>query len=150
MWQGGKPILALISSMTANSAKPCVGRSISAPGGRTCMTVWRASRLERKLPRKGGRRGRSAARSARNSPTSMPRTAAWAAPGPAAAVPGCTGSLAPGLVKYNGQEAIRRDIDLLSSALRGVRTEEAFITAVSPATLQILANEHYKNQQDYT
>ena len=34
-----------------------------------------------------------------------------------------------GLVKYNGQKAIRRDIDLLSSALRGVRTEEAFITA---------------------
>ena len=55
-----------------------------------------------------------------------------------------------GLVKYNGQKAIRRDIDLLSSALRGVRTEEAFITAVSPATLQILPNEHYKNQQDYT
>ena len=57
----------------------------------------------------------------------------------------CTGP-----VKYVGQQAIRRDIDLLTSAIRGVRVEEAFITAVSPATLQILPNEHYKSQQDYT
>jgi 5-methyltetrahydropteroyltriglutamate--homocysteine methyltransferase len=57
----------------------------------------------------------------------------------------CTGP-----VKYIGHQAIRRDIDLLNSAIRGVRTEEACITAVSPATLQILANEHYKSQQEYT
>lgn len=57
----------------------------------------------------------------------------------------CTGP-----VKYVGQQAIRRDIDLLMSAIRGVRIEEAFITAVSPATLQILANQHYKTQEDYT
>jgi len=57
----------------------------------------------------------------------------------------CTGT-----VKYIGQQAIRRDIELLSSATRGGRAEEAFITAVSPATLQILPNEHYKSQQDYT
>ncbi len=57
----------------------------------------------------------------------------------------CTGT-----VKYIGQQAIRRDIELLSSATRGGRAEEAFITSVSPATLQILPNEHYKSQQDYT
>ncbi len=57
----------------------------------------------------------------------------------------CTGP-----VKYVGQRAIQRDIDLLTSAIRGVSIEEAFITAVSLATLQILANEHYKDQQDYT
>jgi 5-methyltetrahydropteroyltriglutamate--homocysteine methyltransferase len=57
----------------------------------------------------------------------------------------CTGP-----VKYIGQQKIRRDIDLLSSAISNVRTEEAFVTAVSPATLQILPNEHYKSQQDYT
>jgi 5-methyltetrahydropteroyltriglutamate--homocysteine methyltransferase len=57
----------------------------------------------------------------------------------------CTGP-----VKYVGQGAIQRDIDLLTSATRGIRIEEAFITAVSPATLQILANEHYKTQRDYT
>jgi 5-methyltetrahydropteroyltriglutamate--homocysteine methyltransferase len=60
------------------------------------------------------------------------------------------GLICTGPVKYIGQQAVRRDIDLLKVATRGVRTEEAFITAVSPATLQILPNEHYKSQQDYT
>jgi 5-methyltetrahydropteroyltriglutamate--homocysteine methyltransferase len=57
----------------------------------------------------------------------------------------CTGP-----VKYVGHAAIRRDIDNLKGALAGARTEDAFMTAVSPATLQILANEHYKNREDYT
>jgi 5-methyltetrahydropteroyltriglutamate--homocysteine methyltransferase len=57
----------------------------------------------------------------------------------------CTGP-----VKYVGHGAIRRDIDNLKAALAGVRTEDAFMTAVSPATLQILPNEHYKNREDYT
>jgi 5-methyltetrahydropteroyltriglutamate--homocysteine methyltransferase len=57
----------------------------------------------------------------------------------------CTGP-----VKYIGQQTIRRDTDLLRSPVSSVRTEEAFVTAVSPATLQILPNEHYKSQQDYT
>ena len=35
-------------------------------------------------------------------------------------------------------------------ALAGARAEDAFMTAVSPATLQILPNEHYKNREDYT
>ena len=34
--------------------------------------------------------------------------------------------------------------------MAGKQTEEAFVTAVSPATLQILPNEHYKSQEDYT
>ena len=57
----------------------------------------------------------------------------------------CTGP-----VKYVGHAAIKRDIDNLKSALTGARTEDAFMTAVSPATLQILPNEHYKNREDYT
>ena len=36
------------------------------------------------------------------------------------------------------------------TSVSGVQTEDAFITAVSPATLQILANEHYQTQEDYT
>lgn len=60
------------------------------------------------------------------------------------------GLVCNGPVKYIGQQAVRRDIDLLTNALGAVRTEEAFITAVSPATLQILPNEYYKNQEDYT
>ena len=57
----------------------------------------------------------------------------------------CTGP-----VKYVGHAAIKRDIDNLKSALAGTRAEDAFMTAVSPATLQILPNEHYKNREDYT
>ena len=60
------------------------------------------------------------------------------------------GLVCTGPVKYLGQRAVRRDIDLLRSAVSGVQTEDAFITAVSPATLQILANEHYQTQEDYT
>jgi 5-methyltetrahydropteroyltriglutamate--homocysteine methyltransferase len=57
----------------------------------------------------------------------------------------CTGP-----VKYVGHAAIKRDIDNLKAALAGARTEDAFMTAVSPATLQILPNEHYKNRENYT
>jgi 5-methyltetrahydropteroyltriglutamate--homocysteine methyltransferase len=57
----------------------------------------------------------------------------------------CTGP-----VKYVGHAAIKRDIDNLKVALAGARSEDAFMTAVSPATLQILPNEHYKNREDYT
>jgi len=57
----------------------------------------------------------------------------------------CTGP-----VKYVGHAAIKRDIDNLKGALAGAPAEDAFMTAVSPATLQILPNEHYKNREDYT
>ncbi len=60
------------------------------------------------------------------------------------------GLVCTGKVNYVGQQAVRRDIDLLTVATRGVQVEEAFITAVSPPTLQILPNEYYKSQQDYT
>ncbi len=57
----------------------------------------------------------------------------------------CTGP-----VKYVGHAAIKRDIDNLKAGLAHARAEDAFMTAVSPATLQILPNEHYKNREDYT
>jgi 5-methyltetrahydropteroyltriglutamate--homocysteine methyltransferase len=57
----------------------------------------------------------------------------------------CTGP-----VKYVGQAAIQRDIRNLASAIGGARVEETFMTAVSPATLQILPNEYYKSREDYT
>jgi 5-methyltetrahydropteroyltriglutamate--homocysteine methyltransferase len=53
-------------------------------------------------------------------------------------------------VKYTGQTAIQRDIGNLASAVSGARIEETFMTAVSPATLQILPNEYYKTREDYT
>lgn len=57
----------------------------------------------------------------------------------------CTGP-----VKYTGHAFIQRDIEDLKAALDDVRVEEAFMTAVSPATLQILPNAHYGTQEDYT
>jgi 5-methyltetrahydropteroyltriglutamate--homocysteine methyltransferase len=53
-------------------------------------------------------------------------------------------------VKYIGQAAIQRDVKNLASAVAGTRVEETFMTAVSPATLQILPNEYYKTREDYT
>ncbi len=57
----------------------------------------------------------------------------------------CTGP-----VRYTGQAVIQRDIENLKAALDGAQVEEAFLSAVSPATLQILPNEHYKTPEDYT
>ena len=57
----------------------------------------------------------------------------------------CTGP-----VKYIGHAAIKRDIDNIAAAVRANRVEDAFMTAVSPATLQILPNVHYKSAEDYT
>jgi 5-methyltetrahydropteroyltriglutamate--homocysteine methyltransferase len=57
----------------------------------------------------------------------------------------CTGP-----VKYIGRSAIQRDTQNLAAALGKVRIEDAFMTAVSPATLQILPNEYYKTQEEYT
>jgi 5-methyltetrahydropteroyltriglutamate--homocysteine methyltransferase len=53
-------------------------------------------------------------------------------------------------VKYIGHAAIKRDIDNLAAAVRATKAEEAFMTAVSPATLQILPNAYYKTPEDYT
>jgi 5-methyltetrahydropteroyltriglutamate--homocysteine methyltransferase len=55
-------------------------------------------------------------------------------------------------VKYVGHAAIRRDIDNMAAAVAKARVEveDVFMTAVSPATLQILPNEHYKSPEDYT
>ncbi len=53
-------------------------------------------------------------------------------------------------VKYVGHAAIKRDTENLSIAVRATRTADAFMTAVSPATLQILPNAYYKSAEDYT
>ena len=57
----------------------------------------------------------------------------------------CTGP-----VKYVGHAAIERDVKNLAAAIGGARVEQTFMTAVSPATLQILPNEYYKSREDYT
>jgi 5-methyltetrahydropteroyltriglutamate--homocysteine methyltransferase len=53
-------------------------------------------------------------------------------------------------VKYTGHAAIQRDIQNLTAAVGETRAEDVFMTAVSPATLQILPNEYYKGPEEYT
>ena len=60
------------------------------------------------------------------------------------------GLVCTGPVKYSGHARLRRDIDNLKAALAAAHVEEGFIPAVSPATLQIIPNEHYKSREDYT
>jgi len=57
----------------------------------------------------------------------------------------CTGP-----VKYTGHALIQRDIETFKAALQGVSYEDAFLSAVSPATLQIISNQHYGSMEDYT
>ena len=63
---------------------------------------------------------------------------------------GLYGLTCTGPVKYVGHAAIARDIDNLKAAVGPARVPETFMTAVSPATLQILPNEHYNSREDYT
>src|SRR5580700_4091285 len=44
----------------------------------------------------------------------------------------CTGPIA-----YVGQQELRADIDNLKAALKGVKAEEAFVTAISPSNLEL-------------
>jgi len=81
----------------------------------------------------------------------FPEYYAWAAqmPGAAGSAPRnqwvCTGPIA-----YKGQEALKRDIDNLKAALAGVRCEEAFMPAVSPAQLAGWnMNEHYMTDEAF-
>ena len=136
----------------ASSARQCGARWISAPGGPTSILAWPATNCARRRRRKGrgawtfGSKERkefaefyaaeaSAAATASQGGTSTARLYGLT----------CT---AP--VKYTGQAAIQRDIQNLKSALTGAQVEEAFMTAVSPATLQILPNAYYKDREEYT
>ena len=64
------------------------------------------------------------------------------------------GSIAPrvplvctGPVGYRGQEAIRKDIQNLQDAVRGLRFEEAFMPAVAPSGVGV--NEYYRSDEEY-
>jgi 5-methyltetrahydropteroyltriglutamate--homocysteine methyltransferase len=57
----------------------------------------------------------------------------------------CTGPIA-----YVGQDELRADIENLKVALQGVKTEEAFITAISPSNLELYyENQYYRSAEEY-
>jgi 5-methyltetrahydropteroyltriglutamate--homocysteine methyltransferase len=52
-------------------------------------------------------------------------------------------------VTYTGEELIKRDLDNLKAALDGVSVEEAFVTAVAPASISRGNDRYYNNERDY-
>jgi 5-methyltetrahydropteroyltriglutamate--homocysteine methyltransferase len=53
-------------------------------------------------------------------------------------------------ITYTGQESLQRSLDAFAAALKGAKVEEAFYTAVAPASVGYDAiNEHYANERDY-
>jgi 5-methyltetrahydropteroyltriglutamate--homocysteine methyltransferase len=60
------------------------------------------------------------------------------------------GLVCSGDVKFTGQASIARDTANLKAAMKGAKAKEAFMSAVSPATLQIIPNRHYATPEKYT
>jgi 5-methyltetrahydropteroyltriglutamate--homocysteine methyltransferase len=57
----------------------------------------------------------------------------------------CTGPVA-----YVGQDELRADIDNLKAALKTVKAEEAFLTAISPSNLELYyENQYYRSDEEY-
>jgi 5-methyltetrahydropteroyltriglutamate--homocysteine methyltransferase len=55
-----------------------------------------------------------------------------------------------GPISYIGQEELRTDLENLRSALKGVRAEEAFVTAISPSNLELYyENHYYRSAEEY-
>jgi 5-methyltetrahydropteroyltriglutamate--homocysteine methyltransferase len=52
-------------------------------------------------------------------------------------------------VSYTGHALVKRDLDNLQSALDGVEVEEAFVTAVAPASFNRGQNRHYENDREF-
>jgi 5-methyltetrahydropteroyltriglutamate--homocysteine methyltransferase len=60
-----------------------------------------------------------------------------------------TTTLVTGPVTYTGQELVQRDLANLKAALSGVEPEEAFVTAVAPASFNRGQNRHYESDRDF-
>lgn len=57
----------------------------------------------------------------------------------------CTGA-----ITYKGHAQLKRDIDNLKAALKGVAVEEVFMPAISPSNIEDWQkNAYYKSQEDY-
>ena len=57
----------------------------------------------------------------------------------------CTGP-----ITYRGQKPLQRDIANLKAALQGMKTEEAFLPAISPSNIEDWnKNQYYKTQEEY-
>ena len=63
---------------------------------------------------------------------------------------GTPGHACIGPIAYHGQVSLARDIANLKAAIAATKVEEAFFTAVAPASVGYdAANEHYADERDY-
>lgn len=61
-----------------------------------------------------------------------------------------TAFVCSGPLKYVGEAEVRADVENLKAALKGVKTEDAFLTAISPSNLELYyENKHYKTDEEY-
>src|SRR4051812_572037 len=137
----------------ASTARRCGVRWILARGGPTSILVSKASSCERSRPRRAavawtyGSKERQEFAEFYAAEASAAASAARQSGSSTAHLYGLT---CTGPVKYVGHTAIKRDTENLAAAVHVTRAEDAFMTAVSPATLQILPNAYYKSSEDYT
>jgi 5-methyltetrahydropteroyltriglutamate--homocysteine methyltransferase len=61
-----------------------------------------------------------------------------------------TTTLVTSPVSYIGEALVQRDIDNLKAATSGVQVEEAFVTAVAPASFNRGQNRHYESDREFT
>ena len=55
-----------------------------------------------------------------------------------------------GPIRYTGQAALQREIDLLGSALGSQRPGDAFITTTAPASIEVgRKNEYYRDDEEF-
>jgi 5-methyltetrahydropteroyltriglutamate--homocysteine methyltransferase len=55
-----------------------------------------------------------------------------------------------GPIRYTGQDALQREIDLLRSALGSQPASDAFLTSTAPASIEVgRKNEHYKSDEEF-
>ena len=63
---------------------------------------------------------------------------------------GTPGHACCGPIVYRGHASVRRDLANLKAAVAATRVEDAFFTAVAPASVGYdAANEHYANEREY-
>ena len=61
-----------------------------------------------------------------------------------------THMICTGPITYKGQAQLKRDVDNLQAALRGVRVEDVFMPAISPSNIEDWQkNAYYKSQEEY-
>ncbi len=61
-----------------------------------------------------------------------------------------THMICTGPITYKGHAQLKRDIDNLKAALKGVEVEEVFMPAISPSNIEDWQkNAYYKSQEDY-